>query len=366
MSKGRRLKRLSQGELVCTETGEVFNILDDKKVKSKNAPEDQPKRCAFGYRKKQAGVVAGAFATFGEKSISRHIAGCGNRLYFDKCRSGDYQRLTKAFFCKKRMCPMCQWRRSLKTFTEVASIAEKHFEQRKSDKAVLLTLTVPNCSSDNLKDTLASMSKAFNNLMRRDEILGLCTAWFRTTEVTYNTDRRDYHPHFHILLMFSKRDHDLWFDKRQQKNGKVIVSQLHKSQAHVAKRWTELNDYDLPNDMDLVCHIRRINNCDLKTVAEVAKYATKPSDYIQENEEGQFIAFSDVVEALHYGLFRKRLIAYGKNFKDIRKDLQLEDDEEKQDLVNVTNEASHTCCPHCGNELEQHEFLFKMGFYVKD
>ena len=367
MTQDRRVIRLGQGEFVDCETGEIFETLQDKQLKVNSKDPDSLKQCAFTTRKKQAQQVAKAYLTFDEKNISKLIHGCGHRLYFSKCPSGHYQKLTKAFFCKKRLCPMCQWRRSLKTFGQVSKIAEKHFNDRKTDKAVLLTLTVPNCKAEDLKNVLSDMTKAFNNLMRRDEILSLGTGWFRSAEVTYSRRRGDYHPHFHVLITFSKRDYDFYMDKRQQKKGIKVKSQLHITQDHIRRRWTDLNNYELKDGQTLVCDIRRIKVCDVKAIAEVAKYATKPSDYIGVDDQGNYFAFSNAVKASHEGLFRKRLLAFGKSFKDIKKDLDLDDVEKADtDLVNVDDSNHIDTCPDCQKSLEEHEFVFRQGFYIKD
>lgn len=40
-------------------------------------------------------------------------------------------------------------------------------------------------------------------MMQRKAVKSIVRSSFRATEITYNHDREDYHPHLHILLMVS-------------------------------------------------------------------------------------------------------------------------------------------------------------------
>src|SRR5699024_7955312 len=61
----------------------------------------------------------------------------------------------------------------------------------------------------------------------------------------------------------------------------------------------------------------------ISAVKENAKYCVKSTDYLKNNFEKNL----KVVEDLEIGLHAKRLISYGKLFKTIHKELNLEDEE---------------------------------------
>src|SRR5690554_8117477 len=64
---------------------------------------------------------------------------------------------------------------------------------------LFLTVTVKNCPVSDLRETLQSMNKAWQRLIKRKEFKPV-TGWIRTTEVTRGADGTA-HPHFHVLLM---------------------------------------------------------------------------------------------------------------------------------------------------------------------
>ena len=66
-----------------------------------------------------------------------------------------------------------------------------------------------------------------------------------------------------------------------------------------------------------------------KAILETAKYPVKPMEFDSENIE--------VVRDLHEGMHRKRLISFGGIFKEIRKELEL-DNIEEGDLINTSDD----------------------------
>ena len=87
------------------------------------------------------------------------IAECGSYLKFKSCPKNHQKRLISAGFCRCRLCVMCQWRRSLVIYAQVIQLVHAHKNCFKSDIPLLLTLTVPNVSSERLVDSLNNMQK---------------------------------------------------------------------------------------------------------------------------------------------------------------------------------------------------------------
>lgn len=105
-----------------------------------------------------------------------------------------------ANFCRQRLCPLCQKRRSLKTYSDFKKITDGLSEYR----FIHLVLTVPNCSSEALPFVLDNMQIAstalFNHCFCKAAFKGVA----RFTEISYNAQRNDYHPHFHCLIAVNK------------------------------------------------------------------------------------------------------------------------------------------------------------------
>jgi hypothetical protein len=64
----------------------------------------------------------------------------------------------------------------------------------------LVTLTVPNCSGEDLRETFGRMGHCFTLCKRAMKRAGFALLAMRKLECTYNTRRRDYHPHYHVIV----------------------------------------------------------------------------------------------------------------------------------------------------------------------
>jgi plasmid rolling circle replication initiator protein Rep len=129
---------------------------------------------------------------------SESMEWCGRYLTF--AFAGDIMKLRKARFCRVRLCPRCQWRKSLawkarwyKAWPEIQKAAPKA-------RYFHLVLTVPNVPVEELRATILKMSKAWDRMRARKTWPGI--GFVRATEVTIEEKRKGYvHPHFHVLMM---------------------------------------------------------------------------------------------------------------------------------------------------------------------
>ena len=200
----------------------------------------------------------------------------------------------------------------------------------RSDIPLLLTLTVLNEKGERLTPTFDQMNAAWKRLMELKVVRKVTHSWFRSMEITYNGERDDYHPHFHALLMvpqnyfYKKRGmyipHDEWLKLWQQSMRDDRITQV------------DIRSLKCKTDAELEA-----------SIGEVAKYMTKPSSYIFENELGKKEANPKVVEELHYATRGRRLIGFGGYFNKIRKAKKMID-VEKADLVDVDGEGIEAKC----------------------
>ena len=259
---------------------------------------------------------------------SERMLDCGSILKFVHNHAGE-RRLIGANFCKDRMCPACQKRRSLVVFHQVKNVCTAIAKDFPTYKYLLLTLTVPNVTIEDLPNKISDMAKAWSRLVKRVEFIKATKGWFRTLEVTHNPERDDYHPHYHILVCVPSG----YFKKKYIKQ----------------TRWLELWQEAMRDDSITQVDVRAIKpnpkkkNSDAisSAAAEVGKYATKPSDYLCKiPTKERYIAVEKVVQDLAEGIARRKLVAFGGIMLKYSKLLELQDvDSDSIDLVNTDGDS---------------------------
>ena len=240
------------------------------------------------------------------------IMDCGSFLEFKRFDTGE-MKLHQANFCKVRLCPMCAWRRSLKIFAQVSKVMDK-CNSDYDFRFIFLTLTCRNCSPDELNNQIDILFSAFRKMTGRKVFKSAIKGFFRCLEITHNWDSNTFHPHLHVILAVNKS----YFD-----DSKIYISQ---------KKWADLWQDCLNVDYTPIVDVRSFTRSTGKEVAEVAKYAVKPSDVISPYSDDKMTDF--VVSVLDTALNGRRLVAFGGILKVIHKLLNLDDDLDN-DLVNV-------------------------------
>lgn len=282
---------------------------DEKEIRGKK------KKIEWRKRKITSLEVSASYERLGNLSKAFRMSNCGDTLEFVK--QDDKKRLIHANFCKIRLCPMCAWRRSLKTFAQVSCVMNEFETSRHA--FLFLTLTCRNVGADELKETMDKLFEAFNLLMKQKRVSQAVVGWFRALEVTYNHRENTYHPHFHCILAV--------YENKYFSGGGYITHD----------EWIALWRNCLKIDYDPSVDIRRFRKTTGREVAEVSKYTVKPEDYIIRYYEDNsvFREKTDmIISVLDKALFHRRLVAFGGEFKKIHKRLNL-DDTEDGDLVVV-------------------------------
>lgn len=257
------------------------------------------------------------------------VSECGSFLEFKRFVQDNSLKLNRSNFCKVRLCPMCSWRRSLKTFGQVSKVMDYALGQ-KDYRFIFLTLTCKNVYGEELSEQLDKLFHSFKKLTERKAVKQAVKGWFRALEVTHNLDgtSKDYdtfHPHFHIILAVNK---SYFTDK------KYYLSH---------EKWTSLWKSCLKVDYTPIVDVRAFKTGKKshvsKSVAESAKYAVKSNDFIIRDKDGAIDEemTDDSVFILDKALANRRLVAFGGEFKEIHKLLNL-DDMENGDLINTDNE----------------------------
>lgn len=374
----------------------------------------------FSTLKHKTKLLSHSFRRLGQEKRSKRVYFCAREMAFgadydetadcsvsDSAGFGEFD-LQEAHFCRERLCPMCQARRSKKAFSQIATITG-HLE-RKGMRFLLLTLTVPNCSGSELRLTIRDMQDAFHRLVNYKRFTGSIMGFFRAMEVTRNNNKRSpsygtYHPHYHVLLavdadyfttgkyidnkVYYMLDNDPEGNKEKQhftkksdrfvkdKNGKYVVDEKR------GQEWLKLWRRAYRDDTITQVDVRIVNSDDIsiddvssgsvsglaKACAEVAKYTMKSKDYIFPNDDD---LTDEVVTTLQSALKGVRLTALGGVMKEVANMLEL-DDMEDGDLIHteVKPKPEHGAClfmrryawnyeKHC-YDLVSEQFEFKLS-----
>jgi hypothetical protein len=135
--------------------------------------------------------LAQALVNLGPTNLAhQYQRGCNCSAVVQK--NGDRYRSS---YCERRFCLVCNRIRTAKLINAYKPILDAlpdlHF----------VTLTIPNVPGYELKKAIQGMTKAFQRIkdnMRK--VYQVKIEGIRKLEITYNDVRRDYHPHFHLVI----------------------------------------------------------------------------------------------------------------------------------------------------------------------
>ncbi|WP_056954921.1 protein rep [Limosilactobacillus ingluviei] len=261
---------------------------------------------------------------------SARVKECGNVLEFAEDGTGK-RKLARAWFCKSRLCPLCNWRRSMKASWQLEQVLEAAHKREPQDRFIFLTLTEKNAEGQELRGRIKNFAKAFEKLIHRKAVKQFLVGYVRSLEITIN-DLPDggitYHHHYHVLLMVRNS----YFKK-----GGYL------SQKEWTDLWQEVLDLDytpIVNVESVKRNKRKGTNSLVASAKETAKYQVKPGDYLTARETGEKAKVDRdlaVVKTLEEALTGLRQISFGGLLKQVRAELHL-DDIEDGNLVHTTDE----------------------------
>lgn len=239
----------------------------------------------------------GVLAYFMEKLVSENLVSentlelvkeCNTFMMMVADESMEKKKQHKGNTCKNRFCPICAWKKSRKDALAL-SVMMAYLKQEEKKEFIFLTLTAPNVPADELNDEIQHYNQSFQRLMQRKEVKTVVKGYARKLEITYNEERDDYHPHFHVLIVVNK---SYFTDTKQYIN---------------RDRWLELWQQSTKNNLITQVDVRRVRSSKDNKVFEIAKYSAKDSDYLINQE---------VFEVFYKALKGKRLIVYSGLFKE--------------------------------------------------
>ena len=219
-----------------------------------------------------------------------NIFNCGSFISFFADETLEKKKVNKGNFCKNRFCPLCAWRKAKKDSLKI-SILLKYIQEELGYEFIFLTLTAPNVKGSDLSDEIKKYNENFKKLTKRKEVLKITKGYVRKLEVTYNQERNDYHPHFHVMIATNKS--------------------YFKSRDYIKKKqWLELWKECMGDSSITQVDVRKMDTRDSNAIAEIAKYGAKDADYMVSQE---------VFDVFYKALKGKQLLTYSGVFKDALK-----------------------------------------------
>lgn len=268
------------------------------------------------------------------------VAECNSLWFLDKYELQKIKNFKQTYLCKNKFCNNCKKVRQASRRARF----EPHLEKYK-DNLFHITLTVPNCTGEDLYKTINNMFKSFPYLIRylngnkkiNDldfELYGYQGA-LRSLEVTFKGD--SYHPHLHCAFSFS----NLKLYKKYVNDFSYSYGNLTRKfsvfEILIQKIWyllinnirvTKKNIDELTQGYS--CIVDKFKNTDY---AELFKYMTKETD-----ENNNVLTYQNF-KVLENSLYKVRQIqGYGVFYNIVDDDSIYEEVQEKYDeLIKLLN-----------------------------
>lgn len=219
---------------------------------------------------------------------------CGNFIKFQSSEDKTKFILAGGNFCNNRFCPFCSWLKAKRTAFELLELI-KVVEYTEKLAFIFITLTIPNVSREKLREEIECFNKSFKRLFETKEFKAFNKGFIRKLEITYNEERNDYHPHFHLVVAVNKS----YFTSRDYMSKRRLLELWQR-----ATRNPNITQVDIkPCRMDTI-----------KQVMELATYSAKQGDLYSSKE---------VFDGFYEGLFRKKLLVYNGIFKEYKKKIDI-------------------------------------------
>lgn len=244
--------------------GAVQVSLDpDEKIGQKPPPEALERGYAF--RKHKSAVEQldrWLIERCNDEALKNRILSCGSDAWVDQSPSTGRFRV-RCKRCLYRACPLCRIRWALATREKIESVlAEVEPRRRK-----LLTLTLKSSNAP-LRDQIEHLWSAHRRLRHRKLWRDAVRGCIAVLEITWNNDRKQWHPHLHCLI-----DSD-YIDQRALSKAwlsvtftsKIVdiraVRSFEKASTYLTKYLTKATT--LPDDIDPI-RLDEYYNCYRKT-----------------------------------------------------------------------------------------------------
>ena len=215
----------------------------------------------------------------------QRIKECGTLIQLNE--NGE---IISANFCKNRYCPICQWRKSRKSFA-ILYESQKIVESYGKYEFLFLTLTIKN--KKNLSEGITHILESFKRLQDTKNYRQVVKGFVRTLEITYNYESKEWHPHLHLLLAVP----DDYFV-----NNKLYLDH---------EQWVNMWKIAIQSDYYPMVNIQKVDEKEReKAIAEIAKYVVKPIS-IELSKETE-LTYTELLKST----YNRRLTSMGGVYRE--------------------------------------------------
>ena len=255
------------------------------------------------------------------------LRACSNFIEFNNIDSLT-KTLHRVFFCRVRLCPLCQWRKSLYVFQQFIRVSSYALSQHPL-RFLFLTLTCKNVDPASLDSRIDILFSAWSKFTSLKQYKVSVSGSFKTFEITYNSSEDTYHPHFHCIF--------------------AVPPSYFKDKYISHKEWVAMWRKSLSVSYDPVLNVRVVKsrardlsnlffdkelNPLVKAAAELSKYSLKINDCILKNNDP--LSALDTFDTV---MHNRRFLSY-TGF--LRKSYQAlgEVDSDQADLIHINDSSS--------------------------
>lgn len=215
----------------------------------------------------------------------QRIKECGTLIQLNE--NGE---IISANFCKNRYCPICQWRKSRKSFS-ILYESQKIVESYGKYEFLFLTLTIKN--KKDLSEGITHILESFKRLQDTKKYRKVVKGFVRTLEITYNCDTKEWHPHLHILLAVPDNyfvENELYIDFEE---------------------WVNMWKTAIQADYYPMINIQKVDGNEReKAIAEISKYIVKPIS-IELSKETE-LTYTELLKST----YNRRLTSMGGVYRE--------------------------------------------------
>lgn len=292
--------------------------MTNERMQQENITRLTDERFPWVERRKKTVRLAQIYDRAGYQEYAERAGACATWLQFYEMESGE-KSLMGANFCDLRLCPMCSARRAKRAAYKLSQVMNA-VQAERCCRYLFLTLTVRNCTGEELGKTLDLLTESWFRLVRNRRFERAVGGWFRAIEITRNRRDGTYHPHIHAILAVPQG----YFDQD---------SPLYIPQAEFVERWRKAARLDYDPSVRIQVTKAKAGAADRSAAAtlEAAKYATKDTDYIDQRLSLDKAA--RIVADYTRALYRRRMTAFGGWMKEAAR--RYDADLEHGDLVHV-------------------------------
>jgi len=222
------------------------------------------------------------------------------------------QKIVNMHTCKDRLCPICNYRRSQRTFAKLIRVIKHPDFTDKNYKLIFLTLTLKNIEPDKLGQGINHIFYSFDKFLKNKKIKRMNKGFFRALEITFNVESKTFHHHLHIIFVVN--------------NTYFTDSKQYLKQSDFTDIWGASAGLDYTP----LVFVEKVKND--KGLAEVSKYSVKiDKELIKKLTNEEFKILRDE-------LANRRLISMGGVLRDIARKLKLNLDNDNITSDDLTDE----------------------------